>query len=321
MLQLPPRIDRAASAVDRLHAAGRLRRLAEAEELRAIADLAAEHEWTTDDELDVLGERAVRIGATGTPLVGEFLPMEVAAATGVSVESATWLIRDVLNLHHRHPRLWRSVLQGHVTARQAFQLTQLTSRYDLTVEQAASVDDRLSPKYGRIGWPRLLRLARGLIALVAADKVAAAVEQARRSRFVRTSRTSEPLVSELWARLDSADAQQLEVTVQQIATTLKRLGDGNELEVRRGSRTRHSGHPQPGCRAAGGSRRRALPAAHQGVPAPGRRERRGARRDRRPGHPRSARRALWHHPHHRHPGRTRRRRGGRRQLRGAALDA
>ena len=32
----------------------------------------------------------------------------------------------------------------------------------------------------------------------------------------RTSVTSEPVVSELWARLDTADAQQLEATIQAV---------------------------------------------------------------------------------------------------------
>ena len=111
-------IDRAATAVDRLRGAVKLQRLAEAQQLQAIADLAIEHDWTTTDELDVVGERAVRVGADGTPLVGEFLPLEVAAATGISVESATWLIRDVLNLQTRLPALWRAVLAGQVPVRQ-----------------------------------------------------------------------------------------------------------------------------------------------------------------------------------------------------------
>ena len=43
-----------------MRSAGQLRRLAEAEELQAIVDLAHEHEWTTTDELDVVGERGAR---------------------------------------------------------------------------------------------------------------------------------------------------------------------------------------------------------------------------------------------------------------------
>lgn len=57
-------------------------------ELQAVADLACEHGWTTNDEFDVTGERAARIGADGTALVGEFLPLEVAAIKAIS-----WLPR------------------------------------------------------------------------------------------------------------------------------------------------------------------------------------------------------------------------------------
>ncbi|MGV8907459.1 MAG: hypothetical protein ACOH1Y_00610 [Propionicimonas sp.] len=42
---------------------------------------------------DVIGTRPVRIGADGTALVDEFLPLEVANLKGISVASATWLIR------------------------------------------------------------------------------------------------------------------------------------------------------------------------------------------------------------------------------------
>lgn len=226
------RIARAASAVDRLRSAVRLQRVAEAEQLRAIADLAAQHDWTTDDELDVIGERTVRIGADGTPLVGEFLPLEVAAATGRSIEASTWLIRDVLNLQARLPRLWSAVLGGAVETKQAFVLVQLTSRYDLSGDQAIIVDDRLRGKYGQIAWSRVLRLARGLIAQVAADKVEVVADAARRARFVKTG-PAESLVSEVWARVDAADAQQLEASIQAIAATLRALGDADELDVRR----------------------------------------------------------------------------------------
>lgn len=61
------------AAVERLRHSMQLRRQADLEEMRALAELAAEHSWTTLDELDVVGERATRIGADGTPLIGEYL--------------------------------------------------------------------------------------------------------------------------------------------------------------------------------------------------------------------------------------------------------
>ena len=68
-------------------------------------------------------------GSDGAALVGEFLPLEIAAIKAISVSAATWLVRDVLNLRDRHPVLWGSVLHGHVPPYRAFQLTQLAARY------------------------------------------------------------------------------------------------------------------------------------------------------------------------------------------------
>ena len=221
------------AAVDRLRHAMELRRQADIEEVAAVAQLADEHGWTTDDEFDVVGERPVRLGADGTRLVGEFLPLEVAAIMGTSVTTATWLIRDVLNLEARHPALWQAVSQGRVRPYQAFQITQLAAKYELSVEQAQAVDTHLASKLGRIGWARVLKLARGLIGVIAADKLREAAERARQARFVRANPTDEPLVSELHARIDTADAQVLEATIQAIAGTLKTLGDTDELDVRR----------------------------------------------------------------------------------------
>ena len=105
---------RVSTAVERLRLAIEARVHAEIAEAEAIADLAAEHSWTTHDEYDVLGQRPVRLGADGTALVGEFLPLEIAALKGISVGAATWLIRDILNLQHRHPQLWAAVRRGTV---------------------------------------------------------------------------------------------------------------------------------------------------------------------------------------------------------------
>ncbi|MFT4294353.1 MAG: hypothetical protein QM582_02950, partial [Micropruina sp.] len=223
------------TAAERLRHSAALRRQADVEEMRALAELAAEHSWTTTDELDVVGERAVRIGADGSRLVGEFLPLEVAAIKGISVTAATWLIRDVLNLEARHPALWKAVRAGGVPPYKAFKLAQLAAGYELSHEQALAVDDRLAGKIGRVGWARVMRLARGLIAQVAADKVVeAATTKARAERFVRNAPDQgQPTVTELWARLDTVDAQQLEATIQAIAKSLKTLGDTDSLDARR----------------------------------------------------------------------------------------
>ena len=59
------------TAVERLRYAMELRRQAGADEMRAIAELAAEHSWTTTDEYDVIGERPVRLADQGVRRPGE----------------------------------------------------------------------------------------------------------------------------------------------------------------------------------------------------------------------------------------------------------
>lgn len=249
------------AAADRLRHAVELRHQADAEELRAIAELAAEHSWTTTDEYDVIGgERAVRIGADGSRLIGEFLPLEVAATKAVSVTAATWLIRDVINLEARHPTLWRAALAGNVEPYKAFKLARLAAGYELSHAQTLEIDEKLAGKVGRLGWARLLRLARGLIGRVAADKIEAAAKKSRDARFVRSAPGDEPVVTELWARLDTPDAQQLEATIQALAKKLSEQGDTDDLDIRRAKALGILATPgRAQALLAGGDDRRYLP--------------------------------------------------------------
>lgn len=218
---------------ERLRRAIALRATADAEEVLAIAELAESHAWRADDAFDVVGEQFVRLGADGTTLVGEFLPLEIAALKGISVTAAGWLIRDVLNLEARHPALWRAVLEGHVAPFRAFQLTQLAAGSELTAAEAQTVDARLASRVGRVAWPRIIRLAKGLIAGLAADRLAAKTEAARKERFVTFGSPQDTLTTEVWARVDSTDAVRLNQTVAKIARELGRRGDSDALEVRR----------------------------------------------------------------------------------------
>ena len=77
-------------AAERLRVAADARSRAEVEEAVAIVELSRACEWPEDASFDVIGTRPVRIGADGTALVDEFLPLEVAAIKGISVASATY---------------------------------------------------------------------------------------------------------------------------------------------------------------------------------------------------------------------------------------
>ena len=98
-------------------------------------------------------------GASGTPRIGEFLAGEVAALLGISVGAAGFRIADVLNLRHRHPRLWDLVVQGEVRFWQATQITQACAQAGLGLEASLWVDDRMATALGFLPWPRVRNLA------------------------------------------------------------------------------------------------------------------------------------------------------------------
>ena len=222
-----------AGAVARFRAAVDARTRAEVEEAVAIAELAAAHEWTAAATFDVIGTRPVRIGADGTALVDEFLPLEVAVVKGISVASATWLIRDIVNLKARHPLLWIQATAGLIPMFRAFQLAAEVARFDLSLDQARELDEQLAPKVPIMAWRRILHLARGLITDLAPDKVAALQQQARTARFVRKLPTDDPMVAYLSARVDTADAIFFDAMIDRIADILGTGGDTDTKDIRR----------------------------------------------------------------------------------------
>jgi len=221
------------SAAERLRLAIEARTRAEIAEAVAIADLAAEHAWDADATFDVIGTRPVRIGADGTALVDEFLPLEVAALKGISVAAATWLIRDIVNLKARHPLVWFQATRGLIPIWRACQLAAEVARFGLTLDQARELDARLAPKLPGLAWRRALQLARGLITDLAPDKVTALAERARADRFVRKLPTDDPSVAYLSARVDTADAIFFDAMVDRIADLLTARGDTDTKDVRR----------------------------------------------------------------------------------------
>lgn len=221
------------SETARLRRAIDARTRAEIEEAEAIAELAERHEWTAETTFDVIGTRPVRVGADGTPFVDEFLPLEVAALKGISVGAATWLIRDVVNLKARHPLLWFQATRGLIPVFRACQLAAEVARFTLTLEQAQQWDAELAPKVPGLPWRRVLQLARGLVADIAAGAVEALATEARAARFVRKLPTDDPSVAYLSARVDTADAIFFDAMVDRIADILGDRGDADPKDVRR----------------------------------------------------------------------------------------
>lgn len=217
----------------RLHAAVEARTRAEIDEALAIAQLAAEHEWPVDAPVDVIGTRAVRLGADGTPMHDEFVALEVAVAMGISVSAATWLVRDIVNLKARQPQVWAHATNGTIPVFRARQLAMELAPFELTLDEARELDAQLAPKVPGLPWRRVLQLARGLVADIAPDRVAALSQRARIERFVRKLPTEDPTVAYLSARVDTADAIFFDAMVDRIADILGERGDTEGKDARR----------------------------------------------------------------------------------------
>ena len=84
------------------------RQVAEVQEAVAILHIVENyHRDLPDNPMPGRG-RLVELAAEGGPKLNEFVPLELSAALGVSQQSITLLIADLLDLEYRHPLLWRA---------------------------------------------------------------------------------------------------------------------------------------------------------------------------------------------------------------------
>ncbi|MCL2783180.1 MAG: hypothetical protein FWD80_04310, partial [Propionibacteriaceae bacterium] len=81
----------------------KVKQLMDAAEASVTVELAHDNDWDEDSEYDMEGLRPIRIGSDGTALVDETFPLEIAAAKGIGVVSATNQLRNIIDLEARHP--------------------------------------------------------------------------------------------------------------------------------------------------------------------------------------------------------------------------
>ncbi len=188
---------------------------AEVQKVRLIADLV-DASCTLGPVQLTGGERLVDSGADGTPEFAEFLVPELAAMLKIGEATAWALIRDVMNLRHRHPRLWSALGRGEVPVWQARKIAERCAGAGLGRDAAMLVDRRLQSSWGRMPWNRLSRKADGLI--VSADQALAAQRAAERKaeRFVAVHHDGDGS-STLVARMNTADAVCLKNAIDSIA--------------------------------------------------------------------------------------------------------
>lgn len=266
--------EQSAPAMQRLQAAVAAENAAVAAKAAAILDLAHEHEWYAGAEFEMIGRRLVRIGAEDTPLVDETLPLEIAALTGTSLGAATALIRDIVNLHHRHEHTWNAIIDGRVPLWRARQLTQLAETFELGMGECMRVDAAIRPLLGVLGWGRVMARYRAAIIEVAPGKVAAHNEQGRHARRVTIGTDpDDPSLSWMSALADTSDVKAFEHLLGLVTKALIDLGDTDPVDVLRSKALGRMADPEgvlalldgveddPSCAPEKRSRRRHAPVA------------------------------------------------------------
>ncbi len=184
--------------------------------LVALCDVYRATDATLDPSLPGAGQ-LVTVGADGTPVVSEFLAMEVGAMLGLSIASAGMLLCDALNLRYRHPILWQAVSELKVEVWKARRITSDVARAGLCLEAAQAIDEKITPFLDKLSYGQLLRKLGGMI--VTADEVLAEqrAKKARQERFVRIHHDLDG-VSTLVARMATSDALALDAALTQAAS-------------------------------------------------------------------------------------------------------
>jgi hypothetical protein len=215
---------------------------------RAEADLfvlavewAALHPGDQVETTTPYEERDLEVAGDGAPTVAEYALVEFAAATGRSTTSGGLYLGDAVEVRHRLPRLWERVLAGQVAVWRARRVAQLTK--SLPAEAAAYVDRHLTPVMGRCSWAQIDRTVEAARARFDPAETTRRAREAAEARGVDI-RLGEAAITAtatgtgtgtvgMEARLDLADALDLEDAVAQVAQDLLQTHPDLSLNARR----------------------------------------------------------------------------------------
>jgi len=219
---------------------------AEVQQVRLVAHWADLHHTTTRDvSAHVLAgmEQEVSLGGAGTPRVREFAAAELGVLLGTTTTAAQSLLRDLLDLRHRHPRLWDAVQSGQARFWQARQIARIVHQAGLDLDQARHVDGRTAPRLGMVPWGRMIGLVEA--AVVEADPERAETRRLEKAmeRFVRSGQSTEHGTKTLYARVEAGHAIGFLAMCDRIAQILRADGDDAPMEVLRSEAIGWLGNP------------------------------------------------------------------------------
>jgi hypothetical protein len=188
-------------------------------------------------------ERLVVAGGAGTPRITEFACAELGVLMGTGFIAASALIRDAVDLRHRHPVLWQALSEGRGRVWKARRVARMAHAAELTREQAAFLDETTTPYIDSLTWSAFTRLVEAKI--IEADPAAAEARRlaAAMQRFVTTGRSDEHGLQTLIARATAGEVIYLVAMVDRIAHILALQGDTDPADVRRATALGILAHP------------------------------------------------------------------------------
>jgi len=205
---------------------------AETRRLQIAAHWADLHPGDAIQESRLPGsQHPIRLGGERTPTVGDFAAAELGCVLRISDGAAAKLIADALDLRHRLRLVWAATKTGQVPAHQARRIA--TATRHLSAEQAAIVDQRITPALGALSWTRLHTLLEAAIIQADPDGAAQAAAAAAQERFVRLGRKTEHGLKMIIARASAGNAICFKAVIDRIADILQHQGDTASADVRR----------------------------------------------------------------------------------------
>ena len=178
-------------------------------------------------------ERAVLVGADGTPQVAEFAVAELAVLMQVSLAAGASMMADGLDLRHRMPLLWTAVQEGSVEAWKARKIAARLRSCGLSQAQALWVDMQVTPYVASLSWSRLWDRLEGKVLEVDPEAAEERAQAQAMARCVRTGRSNEYGLSTIVARASAGDALFFVAMCDRLAQILALEGDTDSVDVRR----------------------------------------------------------------------------------------
>ncbi|GAB3258940.1 hypothetical protein GCM10027425_20760 [Alteromonas gracilis] len=180
----------------------------------------------------LFGERLLQVAGEGAPEVCEFAIIELAAHLGWSIDATSTLVAQSVELQHRLPRVWSLAVSGRIQPRLAQRIADRTICIGREIVWQA--DRGLAADPRGLGMKEVEATLETLQLHEDPDRIVGLEESMLADRHVTLMpdrRTPSAVRVEML--LEPDDATAFDHAVSDVAATLKALGDGDDLQVRR----------------------------------------------------------------------------------------